>query len=112
MPISQVKIEKILYATDFSENARFAFSYAVSLANLYEANLIILHVLMDDADLEEKMAGYVGADQLEEIKRQQLEDARQALIGKQKKKRDHTTGAEQFLRLRGGRHRRSSLCLR
>ncbi len=85
MPVPQVKINKILYATDLSENARFAFSYAVSLVNLYEAHLVLLHVLIDDADLEDKLVGHVGAEQLEEIKRQQLEDARQALIGKQKK---------------------------
>ncbi len=85
MSIPQMKINKILFATDLSENARYAFSYAVSLANLYEAHLIILHVLIEDAALEEKLIGHVGAEQLEEIKRQQVEDARLALIGKQKK---------------------------
>ena len=38
-------IEKILYSTDLSENARYAFSYAVSLANQYGAKITILHVL-------------------------------------------------------------------
>ena len=40
-----VKIENILYATDLSDSARHAFSYALSLANMYKANLILLHVL-------------------------------------------------------------------
>ena len=38
-------IRKILYTTDLSENARYAFSYAVSLANQYDAKITILHVL-------------------------------------------------------------------
>ncbi len=38
-------INKILYATDLSENARFAFGYAASLANRYTAQITILHVL-------------------------------------------------------------------
>ncbi len=39
------EINKILYATDLSENARFAFGYAASLANRYNAQITILHVL-------------------------------------------------------------------
>ena len=38
-------IRKILYTTDLSENARYAFSYAVSLAKQYDAKITILHVL-------------------------------------------------------------------
>lgn len=41
------EIKKILYTTDLSPNARFAFSYAASLANRYEAAVTILHVLED-----------------------------------------------------------------
>jgi nucleotide-binding universal stress UspA family protein len=39
------RIKKILYATDLSQNARYAFGYAVSLANQYKAGITILHVL-------------------------------------------------------------------
>ena len=39
------EINKILYATDLSENARFAFGFAASLANRYNAQITILHVL-------------------------------------------------------------------
>ncbi len=41
------EIKKILYTTDLSENARYAFSYAASLANRYDAGITILHVLED-----------------------------------------------------------------
>ncbi len=38
-------IKKILYATDLSENALYAFGYAASLANRYDAGITILHVV-------------------------------------------------------------------
>ena len=41
------EIRKILYSTDLSKNARYAFSYAASLANRYGAGITILHVLED-----------------------------------------------------------------
>ena len=39
------EIKKIVYATDLSENARYAFGYAVSLANRYDAKITVLHVV-------------------------------------------------------------------
>ena len=39
------EIKRILYATDLSENARYAFLHAASLANCYGAGIMILHVL-------------------------------------------------------------------
>jgi nucleotide-binding universal stress UspA family protein len=42
-----VHLAKILFATDFSEHAERALDYAVSLAQEYEAELTLLHVLED-----------------------------------------------------------------
>jgi len=39
------EIKKILYPTDLSENARYAFGFAVSLANRYDAKITVLHVV-------------------------------------------------------------------
>lgn len=39
------KVKKILYATDLSENARYAFSYAADLAQRYDAKMTILYVM-------------------------------------------------------------------
>lgn len=39
------EIKKILYTTDLSQNARYAFGYAASIANQYGAKITILHVL-------------------------------------------------------------------
>ncbi len=84
MLVPKVEITKILFATDLSENARHAFAYAISLANLYEAQLVILYVQFDDTEVEEKLIKYVGEDKWEEVKKQSLEEAREVLIGKKK----------------------------
>ena len=39
------KINKILYATDLSENSAYAFRYAINSAIAHDAQIVILHVL-------------------------------------------------------------------
>jgi nucleotide-binding universal stress UspA family protein len=83
MDLPQVTIKKILYATDLSENARLAFAYAVSLANLYGAKLVLLHVLPEISELlDNAVVGYISAARWEEIKAQNLREAREILTGK------------------------------
>ena len=87
MDLPKVDVKKILYATDLSENARYAFAYAVSLADLYKASITFIHVLSEIPDLLDKnVIGYISEDRWEKIKSQHLEEAREALIGK---RRDH-----------------------
>ena len=87
MTLLKVDVKKILYATDLSENARYAFAYAVSLADLYNAAITIIHVLPEvPALLDQSVIGYISAERWEEIKSQQLDEAKEALIGK---KREH-----------------------
>jgi nucleotide-binding universal stress UspA family protein len=38
-------IKKILFATDFSDNSKFALTYALSIAKRYEATLYVMHVI-------------------------------------------------------------------
>ena len=81
----KVEVKKILYATDLSENARFAFAYAVSLADLYNAAITIIHVLPEVPELlDQSVIGYISAERWEEIKSQQMEEAKEALIGKRR----------------------------
>jgi nucleotide-binding universal stress UspA family protein len=85
MILPKVEVKKILYTTDLSENARYAFAYAVSLADLYNAAITILHVLPEVPELlDQSVIGYISAERWEEIKSQQLEEAKEALIGKRK----------------------------
>jgi nucleotide-binding universal stress UspA family protein len=85
--IPKVDVKKILYATDLSENARYAFAYAVSLANLYGAKLVLLHVLPEVPQiLDSAVAGYISSERWEEIKQKHFQEAKESLIGK---RRDH-----------------------
>ncbi|MDD2558995.1 MAG: universal stress protein [Desulfuromonadaceae bacterium] len=44
------KISKILYATDFSEGSAIAAEYARALADLHQAQVLVLHVANELAD--------------------------------------------------------------
>ena len=80
-----VKIERILYATDLSENARFAAAYAISQASLYGAKIIFLHVLPEVSELlDRNVIGYIDENQWQAIKQSHYQDAKEALIGKRK----------------------------
>ena len=85
MELSNIKIKKILYATDLSESAVHAFSYAVSLANMYGAGITILHVLAEFPG-EEFITNMIDTDTWKKIKMRHYSEARDQLIGK---KRDH-----------------------
>lgn len=68
------QIKNILYATDLSENARYAYSYAASLAQQYGAKITILHVIEKlTAETFLQIHGYVG-----EEKWKQLQEEKQA----------------------------------
>ncbi len=41
----QLKYEKILYCTDFSDDADYAFLTALDMAEKYQAHLVVFHVL-------------------------------------------------------------------
>ena len=61
MILPKVEVHTILYATDLSENARYAFAYAVSLANLYNAAINFIHVLPEvPSRFEKKKFGYIS----------------------------------------------------
>lgn len=68
-------IKKILYATDLSENARYCFGYAVSLAHQYDASLTILHVLEVRTAYMYDLSNYLGAEKWEELKKSHDEEA-------------------------------------
>ena len=85
MILPNIRIKKILYATDLSQSAVHAFSYAVSLANMYGAGITILHVLAEFPG-EDFITNMINNDTWEEIKNRHYSEARDQLIGK---KRDH-----------------------
>ncbi len=63
------EIKNILYTTDLSENARYAFSYAASLANRYDAGITILHVLEDISPTTDNLVvGILGQEKWDELR--------------------------------------------
>lgn len=82
MELPKVEIKKILYPTDLSEKARYAFAYAIALAQLHDAELVILHVLEEQEKLDASLAGYLGYQQWETIKDDLAADAWTTLSGK------------------------------
>lgn len=87
-----INIDTILYATDLSENARFAAAYAISQANLYGAKIVFLHVLPEVPELlDRSVIGYIDETQWQAIKQSHYQDAKEALIGK---RNDHVVVRE------------------
>ena len=74
------EIKKILYATDLSENARYAFGYAASLANHYGAGITILHVLEElSPNALAIVGGMLGKKGWEDLKKRNEERIIQAI---------------------------------
>jgi nucleotide-binding universal stress UspA family protein len=61
-----MEFNSILVATDFSDCAGVAFSAALTLAQRFEARLIVLHVI--DQHFVEKLSSHVGKNREEIIK--------------------------------------------
>jgi nucleotide-binding universal stress UspA family protein len=64
------EIKTILYATDLSENSQYAFGYAVSLANRYDAKIVVLHVIEDIShQMNMQVADLLGAEKWQKLQR-------------------------------------------
>ncbi len=83
-----VGIKHILYATDLSEDARYAFDYALNIANQFNAKLTLLHVIREE--LLDLLIFDVGIDRLPSMKKrftiekEHLQKTRTALMEKVK----------------------------
>lgn len=65
------EIKRILYTTDLSENARYAFGYAASLANRYDAKIVILNVLQDVSPSADSMViNVIGQQKWDELRKE------------------------------------------
>jgi nucleotide-binding universal stress UspA family protein len=65
------EIRKILFASDLSPNSRYAFGYAASLADRYDAKITVLHVLerLNPSTVME-VQGYLGEAEWEKIQKE------------------------------------------
>ncbi len=69
------QIKNILYATDLSENARYAYNYAASLGQQYSARITILHVIEKlTAETFLQIHGYVGEEKWKKLQEEKQAD--------------------------------------
>ena len=69
------EIKKILYATDLSKNARYAFGYAASLANRYDAKITVVHVLEDVSSSSMSLVSHIiGEKRWVELKQKHIQE--------------------------------------
>jgi len=62
-------IRKILYCTDMSKNADYAFAYAVSLASRYDAKITVFHVVEDLSPTRDRLVmNMLGDDKWQELR--------------------------------------------
>ncbi|MBC8318486.1 MAG: universal stress protein [Desulfobulbaceae bacterium] len=86
MDVPKIEFKKILYPTDLSEGSRYCFNFAASLANTYNAELTVIHVVDESLDIPKNLSGYMTEELWDEIKQRDLEEARKLMI---ERKRDN-----------------------
>ena len=78
-------LKKILFATDLTENSRYAFFFAASIASCCDGKITILHVMEKNAlSVEHSLATFLGDETWRELKTKQESKAKNILIGKKK----------------------------
>jgi nucleotide-binding universal stress UspA family protein len=67
-PQTEISIEKVLFATDFSPATEAAFSYAVAIAGRYHSRLYVAHVInLESFDLVESEAARVAIKEAHDV---------------------------------------------
>ena len=78
------KIKTILYATDLSESAKPALSWAMSLAEQYDAAISIIHIIPDmieemSASMGYDLLAHYNVDDLKDLNKDSQNDAKDAI---------------------------------
>jgi len=81
--LPKIEYKRILYTTDLSESGRHAFPYAASIAQRFESELTVFHVV-ETRDFEKYLLGYISEDLWKDLKTEDLEEARQILISRKR----------------------------
>lgn len=77
------QIKNILYATDLSESARYAYTYAASLAQQYGARITILHVIEQPPnETFLQIQGYVGEERWKQLQEEKQADFISSIKGR------------------------------
>ncbi len=87
----------ILFTSNLSTASRVAFKHALMLANQFGAKLILLHVMeRTPSNYESYMIGLFGQDKLQQILKDNKEEAKHALVGKVSPKQMARTALNEF----------------
>lgn len=70
--------KKILYCTDFSEDAHWAFTYALQLAKTLKSKLLIFHVTPEPVH-PEQLSIYLPREKMDELRTSQKKEIDQQL---------------------------------
>jgi nucleotide-binding universal stress UspA family protein len=81
--LPSINYKKILYATDLSEAGRSAFPHAASIANQYDAELTVFHVV-ETEEFEKYVVGYISEDFWDDLKKRSLQEAKDILISRKR----------------------------
>lgn len=86
-----MKITKVLFPTDFSEDAQYAFSYAVDMVTTHQAELHLVHVIYDIIDATGLHVPHTSVDTLYQELQQSAEKQLAQFGLDQRKKLDRVT---------------------
>ena len=70
--------KKILFCTDFSEDADWAFTYALQLAKTFKSKLLVLHVTPEPVH-PEQLSIYLPREKMDELRASQKKEIDQQL---------------------------------
>jgi nucleotide-binding universal stress UspA family protein len=90
------KIKHILFASDLSNNSRYAFNYAAMLAVQFKCQVTLLHVIENRPSIEGQMQLLFGKSKWEEIMNDRIQTAQDLLVGKISKADMVRTALNQF----------------
>ena len=77
------KIKKILYATDLSDTAKYAFGYAADMAKHYDAMITIVYVMESmNTMIENQVKDMVGKEKWEALKSEKMNYLKQKIKSK------------------------------
>jgi len=93
--LPKIEYKKILYTTDLSESGRHAFPYAASIAQRFDSELMVFHVV-EPRDFEKYLLGYISEDLWKDLKTEDLDEARRILISRKRDDVEIKDSVQQF----------------
>lgn len=101
--LPRIEYKKILYTTDLSESGRQAFPYAASIAQRFESELTVFHVV-ETRDFEKYVLGYISEEFWKDLQTRDLEEARQILVSRKRDDVEIKDNVHQFCQETISRH--------